>query len=114
MTRQVSFRNSSSSTLHSDHDLAQSKDTPSVNPQIIDSCESPLDLPPQNKNRHQPLQQSYEYYICVDFEATCERDAAFEYPNEIIEFPAILLNGKTFETVSMSLFACLFLTNYLG
>ena len=38
------------------------------------------------------------YYVVVDFEATCERDDRL-WPNEIIEFPAVLLDAVTLATV---------------
>lgn len=38
-------------------------------------------------------QQYFDYIIVVDFEATCERDRR-TYPNEIIEFPAILIDVR--------------------
>lgn len=34
-----------------------------------------------------------------DAEATCYRDSGFNYENEIIEFPVILLSGDTMEIV---------------
>ena len=44
-------------------------------------------------------EQPFQYYLCFDVEATCEKGGGFEYKNEIIEFPIILLEGKTFEIV---------------
>uniref|UniRef100_A0A1A9UKZ7 Exonuclease domain-containing protein n=1 Tax=Glossina austeni TaxID=7395 RepID=A0A1A9UKZ7_GLOAU len=43
------------------------------------------------------LQQTYDYVICVDFEATCwENQAPSRWREfEIIEFPAVLVNLKT-------------------
>uniref|UniRef100_A0A1A9UWI8 Exonuclease domain-containing protein n=1 Tax=Glossina austeni TaxID=7395 RepID=A0A1A9UWI8_GLOAU len=43
------------------------------------------------------LQQTYDYVICVDFEATCwENQAPPRWrESEIIEFPAVLVNLKT-------------------
>ena len=41
--------------------------------------------------------QPFEYYIVLDFEATCDRPAPV--PQEIIEFPSVLLSGETFEVV---------------
>ncbi|KAG0298966.1 hypothetical protein BGZ98_010399 [Dissophora globulifera] len=41
----------------------------------------------------------YDYYLCFDVEATCERDFSFEFPNEVIEFPVVLLDGSTLEIV---------------
>lgn len=44
-------------------------------------------------------QQPYDYFIVMDFEAQCER-GKFLNPQEIIEFPALLVNGQNFEIVS--------------
>ncbi|KAF8932124.1 hypothetical protein BGZ58_007216 [Dissophora ornata] len=41
----------------------------------------------------------YDYYLCFDVEATCERGYSFEFPNEVIEFPVVLLDGSTLEVV---------------
>ncbi|WVZ62750.1 hypothetical protein U9M48_012458 [Paspalum notatum var. saurae] len=41
----------------------------------------------------------FDYYVVVDFEATCEKDAPI-YPQEIIEFPAVLVHGVTGELLS--------------
>ncbi|KAL7751084.1 hypothetical protein RI367_003664 [Sorochytrium milnesiophthora] len=35
------------------------------------------------------------YYLVVDVEATCVEEVRFDYPNEIIEFPCILLDAAT-------------------
>lgn len=32
-------------------------------------------------------------------EATCEEGGGFAFPNEIIEFPVVLVDGKTFDIV---------------
>jgi 3'-5' exoribonuclease 1 len=43
--------------------------------------------------------QPYSYYCVLDFEASCkENDRTF--PNEIIEFPIVLIDGKTGAVVS--------------
>lgn len=44
-------------------------------------------------------QQPLDYYLFFDVEATCEENGGFEYPNEIIEFPIVLVDGKSFEKV---------------
>lgn len=36
-----------------------------------------------------------------DVEATCEEGGGFDFPNEIIEFPVVLVESKTFEIVSI-------------
>ncbi|XP_074640521.1 ERI1 exoribonuclease 3-like isoform X2 [Tubulanus polymorphus] len=40
--------------------------------------------------------QPFEHYLVLDFEATCERNIRLR-PQEIIEFPVLKVNGKTFE-----------------
>lgn len=42
---------------------------------------------------------SYEYFVVIDFEATCE-EHKHSYPHEIIEFPAILVDASKQEVVS--------------
>ncbi|KAI7874860.1 hypothetical protein K492DRAFT_168753 [Lichtheimia hyalospora FSU 10163] len=44
-------------------------------------------------------QQPFDYYLFFDVEATCEENGGFEYPNEIIEFPIVLVDAKSFEKV---------------
>ncbi|KAI9025144.1 ribonuclease H-like domain-containing protein [Phycomyces nitens] len=41
----------------------------------------------------------YDYYLFFDVEATCEANGGFEFPNEIIEFPVVLVDAHTFEIV---------------
>lgn len=41
---------------------------------------------------------SYEYFVVIDFEATCEEHKN-SYPHEIIEFPAILVDASKQEVV---------------
>lgn len=43
--------------------------------------------------------QNYDYFLVLDFEATCDRIRTVQ-PQEIIEFPCIKLNGKTLEVES--------------
>ena len=38
----------------------------------------------------------YEYYLVLDFEATCLQGMRIE-PQEIIEFPCLRINAKTLE-----------------
>jgi len=42
--------------------------------------------------------QPFDYFCILDFEATCEENKKI-YPQEIIEFPTVLLNAKTLEIV---------------
>src|SRR5689334_17515254 len=47
-----------------------------------------------DKRKRQPV----DYYLVLDFEATCEKDAQ-NYPNEIIEFPVHILPAGPVETL---------------
>ncbi|KAK2705983.1 3'-5' exoribonuclease 1-like [Artemia franciscana] len=52
----------------------------------------------QEKNKYSvPL--TYDYFVVIDFEATCEAGKQEEYRHEIIEFPAVLIKGTTGEVV---------------
>jgi ERI1 exoribonuclease 3 len=44
-------------------------------------------------------EQRYDWFLVLDFEAQCDKDKTL-VPQEIIEFPTILINSKTFEIVS--------------
>ena len=44
-----------------------------------------------------------DHYVVIDFEATCEKDSPPGFIHEIIEFPAVLINVKRREIVSMML-----------
>lgn len=43
--------------------------------------------------------QLFRYFVCLDFEATCSEEEQFTYKNEIIEFPAIVVDGETLEII---------------
>ncbi|ESN94704.1 hypothetical protein HELRODRAFT_164590 [Helobdella robusta] len=45
-------------------------------------------------------QQRFDYFLVLDFEATCEQNAKIQ-PQEIIEFPVLKVNGTTWETESI-------------
>eukprot|EP00659_Diplonema_papillatum_P018620 gene18620-28712_t len=52
---------------------------------------------PQSKRKapsasRRPKPQPYDYYMVIDFEATCERDRS-DYPHEIIEFPVVVVHA---------------------
>ncbi|XP_043350242.1 ERI1 exoribonuclease 2 isoform X3 [Dermochelys coriacea] len=44
--------------------------------------------------------QLFDYLIIIDFESTCWKDGKYQYSQEIIEFPAVLLNTSTGEIES--------------
>ncbi|MBT3198358.1 MAG: exonuclease domain-containing protein [Phycisphaerales bacterium] len=43
--------------------------------------------------------QPFEYFVVLDFEATCDRGKA-PGPQEIIEYPSVLLSGETFDVIN--------------
>ncbi|CAF0942089.1 unnamed protein product [Rotaria sp. Silwood1] len=45
-------------------------------------------------------QQNYDYFLVLDFEATCDEDKKIN-PIEIIEFPVLKINARTFECESI-------------
>lgn len=51
----------------------------------------PMYIPgrPQEFRHH-----GFQYYVVIDFEATCDKDKV-PSPQEIIEFPSVLVNGVT-------------------
>lgn len=55
-----------------------------------------------------PKKKKYtDYYIVIDFEATCEEPNPPGFFHEIIEFPAVLVDAETLEIVRM-IFVCRF------
>ncbi|KAI8912184.1 ribonuclease H-like domain-containing protein [Powellomyces hirtus] len=61
---------------------------------------SSLPTPPQYAEESKRRKQPYDFYAVFDVEATCEGEGSFEYPNEIIEFPVILISGATHQPVA--------------
>ncbi|KAJ3053687.1 3'-5' exoribonuclease 1 [Rhizophlyctis rosea] len=51
------------------------------------------------KPKHHDGPQPYDYFCVIDVEATCEEGGDWEYSNEIIEFPVILIDGYTYEVL---------------
>jgi hypothetical protein len=43
--------------------------------------------------------QKYDYFLVLDFEATCDEQRKI-HPIEIIEFPVLKINARTFECES--------------
>ncbi|KAG0257676.1 hypothetical protein BG011_003837 [Mortierella polycephala] len=56
--------------------------------------------PPQSPKKVLHKNSRYDYYLCFDVEATCEKGFSFEFPNEVIEFPVVLLDGSSLEIVN--------------
>uniref|UniRef100_A0A131XHP6 Putative exonuclease n=1 Tax=Hyalomma excavatum TaxID=257692 RepID=A0A131XHP6_9ACAR len=42
--------------------------------------------------------QAFDYFLVLDFEATCSAEKGVPTPQEIIEFPVLKVNSRTFET----------------
>lgn len=57
------------------------------------------DCPPDAVQPTNPL--NLDYLVVIDFEATCQQDCPKDWVYEIIEFPALLLNVHTLETVCL-------------
>ncbi|KAM3725148.1 ERI1 exoribonuclease [Dirofilaria immitis] len=55
----------------------------------------------QTMNRKIPIinEQNFDYFLILDFEATCEEGIKIMPHQEIIEFPVVQLSGKDFEEV---------------
>ncbi|XP_051117338.1 uncharacterized protein LOC127242050 [Andrographis paniculata] len=51
----------------------------------------------QNTHPYQQYLQEFQYFIVIDFEATCDKGKII-YPQEIIEFPSIVVSGVTGQT----------------
>lgn len=55
-------------------------------------------VPPQAKNGSANKDQM-DYLVVIDFEATCEEKNYPNYPHEIIEFPAVIIDAHTMQIV---------------
>jgi len=53
-----------------------------------------------NDTESPDLKQQFDYFLVLDFEATCDNKEKL-HPQEIIEFPVLKVNGTTFETESI-------------
>jgi len=51
----------------------------------------------QEQNENGKIRFVFHYYVVIDYEATCELVKTSEFQQEIIEFPAVLVNGRTCE-----------------
>ena len=58
--------------------------------QLMFGCENPLAM----------IEQEFRFIAVIDFEATCERQSDGSYPNEIIEFPVVLIDTEKQTIVS--------------
>jgi len=56
------------------------------------------EVPPSSRSQESLPEQPFDYYLFFDVEATCEENIQ-RYPHEIIEFPVILVDGRTFDIV---------------
>jgi hypothetical protein len=46
------------------------------------------------KNPLSNIEQTHQYIAVIDFEATCVQGSSTEFPNEIIEFPIVLVDTQ--------------------
>ncbi|XP_045610989.1 ERI1 exoribonuclease 3 isoform X2 [Procambarus clarkii] len=53
----------------------------------------------QQSKMSKRVPQQYDYFLVLDFEATCEKSKQIN-PQEIIEFPTLKVNAKTYEIES--------------
>lgn len=53
----------------------------------------PLQVLPHGQNPDYAL-QDFQYFVVIDFEATCDKEKSL-HPQEIIEFPSVLVNSRT-------------------
>ncbi|KAI8822515.1 ribonuclease H-like domain-containing protein [Fimicolochytrium jonesii] len=85
---------------------AQAGDTAGVvDPPIVQklsaASENEQSIPATTTDPDRPEgSQPYDFYCVLDVEATCDKDTLFEFPNEIIEFPVILIDGRTMEAIA--------------
>ncbi|KAF9571271.1 hypothetical protein EC968_000767 [Mortierella alpina] len=84
-----------------DTDENGSADSSTKETQVRDQEETQGQTTDLDETPRKPLHinSRYDYYLCFDVEATCEKGYSFEFPNEVIEFPVVLLDGSTFEVV---------------
>ena len=55
------------------------------------------------KIKQEPREPIYDYYMVIDFEATCEEDN-YNFNHEIIEFPVVLVDASSRKVVSLCIF----------
>ncbi|KAF9974719.1 hypothetical protein BGZ73_001838 [Actinomortierella ambigua] len=87
------FQKSSDAQGHTDHSHAETASDRDVESNAACDEQPQLTEEPLHPNSR------FDYYLCFDVEATCEHGHSFTFPNEVIEFPIVLLDGKTFEVV---------------
>ena len=51
---------------------------------------------------HSKSGPQYDYYLVIDFEATCQEHNPDQYKHEIIEFPVVLIDSHKKEVVSFN------------
>ncbi|KAG0462335.1 hypothetical protein HPP92_020811 [Vanilla planifolia] len=69
------------------------------NQEYIYPVENRNHLPLKMVTHNYPLEgqlQEFQYFVVIDFEATCDKDKSPD-PQEIIEFPSVLVNSMTGE-----------------
>lgn len=64
-----------------------------IQPHLL--AQAPVPVPPQNCTPSPNcVLQEFEYFVVIDFEATCDKET-IPCPQEIIEFPSVLVNSRT-------------------
>ena len=66
--------------------------------EIAAAARRPTRQPPQQNVAVAVAAQPYDFYCVIDFEATCEEHKRIQ-PQEIIELPSVLLDGRTMSVV---------------
>jgi len=84
---------SSSSTHNRNQNSHQHQNLKSVT-QIENEIQALKGSKPNSQNAKP---QNFDYFLVFDVEATCVADRSFDYPNEIIEFPIVMINSGTLE-----------------
>ena len=59
----------------------------------------PFRVPTQSKDAEQNKNE-LDFLVVIDFEATCEEKNYPDYPHEIIEFPAVIIDTNTMQVIS--------------
>ena len=66
-----------------------------IQPYLLPQVPVPVPIPPQNCSPSPDcVSQEFEYFVVIDFEATCDKET-IPHPQEIIEFPSVVVNGRT-------------------
>ncbi|KAL7416060.1 ribonuclease H-like domain-containing protein [Mrakia frigida] len=56
----------------------------------------------EKKDFHQTARGKYKAFLVLDIEGTCESGKSFDFPNEVIEFPVVLVKWRPIAAASSS------------